>query len=425
MRLLTLAGLGASAVLLSGCSWMPFGLGGNGGHGAYASKQGGLYAQQYGPAQSANFNPCQVPHPQAPIPAGCDPAAVTVGTGFAQQPSFGGHDQYATANYGSHAGAAHVAHATHARKGPRKSRLRGSLSLGVEKNVAGTYLDYANFPGIDPELAYDPTLFDEGSVSGSAADGQVTTVTYTAIPEETIKPDISPDDVHSTPLSLKAGLEYALTPHTTVFADGGYTYSEGNSGQAIQINSELRRTTTVDTYQVDPMGGAPVLVDSISNTAFIPNIENTASFEFDFTDMRRIDLEAGARHYFGSLKKAGLPGVTPFVGAAAGASHYNAQSFDITQNQAFYQRSFDDQSTAGNQYQVVPPSVATARVELYDSQWVPRGRVNAGLEWQATDRTALAFETGIQVEGGREYSNGVREEESVSIPLTIRGSYNF
>ena len=70
-------------------------------------------------------------------------------------------------------------------------------------------------------------------------------------------------------------------------------------------------------------------------------------------------------------------------------------------------------------------SIPNERVELYDSQWVPSGQLNAGMEWQVTPKTALAFETGIRIEGARDYSNGVKGDTNIAIPMTIRGSYNF
>jgi len=47
------------------------------------------------------------------------------------------------------------------------------------------------------------------------------------------------------------------------------------------------------------------------------------------------------------------------------------------------------------------------------------------MEWQVTPKTALAFETGVRFEGGRENDNGDRGDDNIAIPVTIRGSYNF
>jgi len=443
IRLSTIVTLSASAVLLSGCSWMPFGQGGQKAHYGAQKHHGGAYGAQAGGAYGGGANPCQIPHAQAPIPQGCDPAMVTVGlNGFSQKPQYGaavgaGHGaQYASGGYGTHAGAG-AYHGQHSAKPEyRRPRFRAQLGLGVEKSIAGNLLDYAKVPGIDPELAYDPTAFNVGGTTSTPA-SDVTQV-YTAVTEEVIKPSISHDDVYSTPASIRAGLEYIMTPRTTVFANAGYTVSEGNSGAAIQINSELQRIESRVNYQTstdpltgvvtrdqDALGNDIITSSSGPDVFFRPNIENTANFAYDFTDMRRIDLQAGARHYLNPLKSAGMPKVTPFVGASAGASHYNGVSFEITQNQALYNESYNDASTVGNLYEVFTPGTPRQVVDLYDSQWVPTGALNAGVEWQATPRTAIAFETGVRVDGGRKYSNGNREGESVSIPLTIRGSYNF
>jgi len=51
--------------------------------------------------------------------------------------------------------------------------------------------------------------------------------------------------------------------------------------------------------------------------------------------------------------------------------------------------------------------------------------LNAGMEWQVTPKTALALETGVRIEGARDYSNGERGDTNVVVPLTLRGSFNF
>jgi hypothetical protein len=111
----------------------------------------------------------------------------------------------------------------------------------------------------------------------------------------------------------------------------------------------------------------------------------------------------------------GVNTLTPFVGASVGASHYNATSYNVTQSQALYSDTF----ASGSSFEI------SDRVDLYESQWVPSGQLNAGMEWQVTPKTALAFETGVRVEGARKYSNGERGDNNIAIPMTIRGSYNF
>ena len=456
-----------SAVLLSGCSWL--GGAGNvfsGGGQAYPTQssqyQGGRYhGVQHGQHQyQSQHNPCQVYSPQAPVPQGCSPSQVTLGTagGFPQQPNFGG-GQYASQGYGSHAGVAHQQAAHYQpRKRLRKPRFRGSMSLGLEKSNSGDIIDYAKLPNLDPALNYDPTDYNEGVFrEGSIPDGRIDDTLYTAIIEEISKPNISYDDAHSTPLTLKGGFEYIMTPRTTLFANAGYSYSEGEEGNTVSVTGELQRRVRTATFQtvdglpatpgspevpatattpympaVPASAGTPDTYVTITDNGpvetapytFIPN-QNIANYSYSFTDMERIELEVGGRHYFNPVVKSqGYKTLTPFVGATVGAAHYNGVSIDVAQNQLYYQRAFDEGENT--YYNVVPPNVnGSTRVDLYDSQWVPSGQLNAGMEWQVTPKTALAFETGVRIEGARKYSNGERGDKNIAIPMTIRGSYNF
>ena len=130
----------------------------------------------------------------------------------------------------------------------------------------------------------------------------------------------------------------------------------------------------------------------------------------------------------------------------------NEQNINISQTQANYQAAFDNsatrpasEATQGTLYNVVPAQLGgqEATVRLYDEQWIPSGRLNAGVEWQASPRMSLAFETGVEVRGGLRYSDneitdfdengnaftttveGQRGDTDISIPLTVRGSFNF
>jgi len=442
-----------SAVLLSGCSWLGgIGIGGGQGHHAQSSNykyEGGRYNARGQHGYQAKQDPCQVYSPQAPIPQGCHPSQVTIGTqgGFPQQPNFGasshGQGQYASQGYGSHAGVAHqqAAHYNPRKSKMRKPRFRGSMSLGVEKSNSGDLLNYAKVPTLDPVAGYNPQDYNEGFISGSQADGEIIETDFTAndrdVPnifqppgagfrgyENAFMPDISFDDVYSTPARLALGGEYILNPRTTVFANAGYSKAEGNSGQVASVEATLYRRTESEGFVEDANNpGTFISTGSIPNINFIPNRE-IARFSYDFTDMERIDLEAGARHYLNPLVKSrGYKTLTPFVGASVGASHYNAVSFDVTQEQAFYQRAFESESGVTEDFYTV--TGAEQRVDLYDSQWVPSGQLNAGMEWQVTPKTALAFETGVRIEGARKYSNGERGDKNIAIPMTIRGSYNF
>ena len=428
-----LAALGTAATLLAGCSWMPF----SGGHKAPAAAGGAYYGAQ-GPAPS-----CQIPHPQAPIPFGCDPASVTVGlAGFAQQPQFG-EAAYATGEFGSHAAQGGAPYAVadvpfsdfEAPRTPwgNGSRLRGSLSLGVSKSVSGDYLDYSNAGNIDPSQGYDPTLYNVFGVRNVVETDQGVErfiADYTAEIESINQPNVSYDDVHSTPLALKAGAELAVSPRASVFGNVGYTYSEGQSGEAFNVTGAITRIRG----EIREDTGDSVIFTP-GDVVTVPNVERIASFDFDYSDRRQLDLEAGGRYYFDYMASRGLDRVRPFVSAAGGASLLNEQNINISQTQSIYDAAFTNaitgahsEATQGTLYNVVPAQLGgqESTVRLYDEQWIPSGRLNAGVEWQAGARTSLAFETGVEFRGGLEYSEtGERGDTDIAIPVTVRGSFNF
>ena len=431
-----LATLGTAATLLAGCSWLPS----SGGHTAPVAGAGYYGAQAPAPS-------CQIPHPQAPIPFGCNPASVTVGAAaFSQQPQFGPAStqaSYATGGYGSHAaaggapyGVADVPFSEFERPQTpwgNGSRLRGSLSLGVSKSVGGDYLDYSSAGNIDPSQGYDPSLYDivgVRSVVQTATGIERFIASYTAEVESIDQPNVSYDDVHSTPLALKAGAEWAVGPRASVFGNVGYTYSEGQSGEAFNVTGAITRFRG----EIREDTGDSVIFTE-GDIVTVPNVERIASFDFDFSDRRQLDLEAGGRYYFDYMKSQGLDRVRPFVSAAAGGSLINEQNVNISQTQSIYDAAFNNalsgpvsEATQGTLYNVVPAQLGgqESTVRLYDEQWVPSGRLNAGVEWQASPRTSLAFETGIEVRGGLEYaSTGERSDTDIAIPVTVRGSFNF
>lgn len=501
-----------SAALLSGCSFIggqpgtyknPFAKQKSANHNQYKAYGQGQHAQ-------GSANRCQILSPSHPIPQGCRPEQVTLAVsgqggygGFAQQPQFG-QPEYTSGAYGTAVGqTAALAHHT---SGPtkRKPKLRGSLSLGLERSVSGDLIDYDKF-SIDAVGNYNPQLYNEGTQSGSDATGDEVITTYTAneLPgnlssllrsatdpaarprdgayfeadnyEQISMPNISFDDAWATPASIKGGLEYMMGDRTTVFANAGYTHAEGNDGVSASVDATLYRVTQAGVYDyipavaaqafvpgtpatpeipalTDPFTGAVITAgipatagtndtpavaavpeqyirtDTVSSASFVPNQE-IAQFVYDFSDMRRIDLEAGARHYFNPIiQSEGYRTVTPFVGASAGASHYEKVDVKVTQRQRFYERGFDQNGAAATAtdsaqfYDITDPATT---VTIFDNQWVPAGQVNVGAEWQVTPATALAFETGVRVQGGRKYANGARADTNISVPVTLRGSFNF
>lgn len=403
---------GLSAVLLSGCSW----LGGSGQ--SYNQKYLPKYSPQGQVAHQAPraHNPCVVYSPVQPVPPGCDPSMVTLATGTAGHGGQMHGASYATGGYGSHAGQAGYAGHKPAQR-LKKPRLRGALSLGVEKSYSGTLLEPGIVPALDPSATYDPTFFNEGFTEGSIASGAITDTLYSAAIEQVNAPTVSFDDVYTTPVKVSAGLEYILSPKLTVFANGGYAYAEGNDGSAISVDGTLLRTVSTQAYDTttnQPVGGP------VTNTSFIPNQE-IANFTYDFSDMRRYDLEVGARKYFNPIvRDQQHRTVTPFVGVSAGASHHSAVSATVEQRQLFYERAFEDGDAVF--YDVVAP---TNRVEIYDSEWLPNGSLTAGVEWQLTSGTALALESGVRYEKSRDYIGGAEGDSNISVPVTLRGSFNF
>ncbi len=438
-----------SAIMLSGCSWNGGGFGSGQSQGVQASSSqfsGGRYNSGL-IGGASQVDPCMVYSPQAPVPYGCNPADVTLGTagGFPQQPDFSNYNQ-TTGGYGSHAGVAGQQAAFYEPQSQRrKPRWRGTLGFGFETNLSGDILDFAEAGSLDPSGGYNPQVFNEGFRTGSESAGSITTTTFTAndqdinfAPGETLaagifvdnrfesinNPNLSFGDVHSTPLHLKAGAEFIVSPNVTVFGNVGYAYAEGETLSGATVDATLYREVSTQAFIPDAAtpgafipNGAPT-----SQISFLPN-QQIASFEYDFSNTQRIDLEAGGRYYFNPIiKDQGYKTLTPFVSASAGASYYNGVDVNVTQDQVFYQSTFESGGATSDSFNV---SGSSTNVELYDSQWVASGQINAGMEWQVTPKTALAFEAGLRFEDDRELTNGNNGDSRISIPLGIRGSYNF
>lgn len=445
-----LASLALSAALLSGCSYW---------NGATQTVNGwfsgGSSSGAYG-AQSPSER-CRIPHPRAPIPRGCHPSQVTVGParqdhpgGFPQTPQFGqpsayastqgGWDepQYATDGFGSHAsGNPHTAqHQGGSEPRLRKPRFRGTLDLGLDSSVSGDILTNAAAP-TTPFAAYDPSDFNEGRREGSAADGETQDYLYyansrlqnTTDPWDELRvPDVSFSDAWAAPTTIGAGGEFIIGDRATLFGRVGYSQAEGTSGGAATIEATVFEQVTVTTYDDD------LIPTSTSTSTQFNSEQPITEISYDFSDMKRLDLEAGARVYLDPIAgQATGRTVTPFFGASGGASRYNAVSYTLDQRQLNYQSVYQEETPTYYDLDVPqgfdlddnPVTPGVTRVELYDAQWVPSGRINAGVEWQVTPKTALSFETGVRIEGAREYANGEKGSRRVSVPLTLRGSFNF
>lgn len=449
MRLLL---CGVSTLMLSACSLSGGGIGGmfgnllghsDGGDGYYygnGSNYSGKYAQNPNAAGQqagrnvtrSGANHCQIQSPTQPIPQGCSPDQVTLGLGGASSSSaaaYGGATnsggQYTNGGYGSHAADArrNVAFQS-VTKQARRPKLRGSFGLEIDHSVSGDLYR----PGISNAVAnYNRPEFAEGSVSGSIASGEVTTMTYTSSDARlgrVIAPNISYDDVHTAPFRISAGAEYIMSDHATVFGNVGYTHAEGKKGGGVQINEELLLHTDTEGFITDPANGVVgTSLGTIRNTTFVPN-ETVASFNYDFNEMKRFDVELGGRYYFNPIAQQKLSKtLTPFVSGSAGMAHYNEVTVTESQQQRFMQRAFEgtEDNPTGDFYDIKYGSPET----IYDAQWVPYGSLKAGLEYQLSPKTALALEAGLKYESGRDFSNGTDGDNNITVPVTIRGSYNF
>jgi len=414
--------LSSAVILLSGCSWLGIG----GGQQSYQTQSNryesgsSTQASQKISGQRA-LGRCEITSPTQRIPDGCRPEEVTLALG-APAAGHGGQAQYTNSSYGSHANVAQSAPANYAPQVKSKRPwLRGQLGLEIDHSVSGNLYD----PGVSgTAAAYNRALFVEGYTTGSIASGQVVNTAFTSIPERIAAPEISFDDVYTAPLRVSGGLEVILSNHATVYANAGYTRAEGKKGGGAQIIDELRQTVSTSDYFTDPLNG-PVgtLIGTVSNTTFMPN-EVVATYNYEFNDLEKYDFEAGGRYYFNPILKNQLQRpLTPFVAASGGAAHYSATSVNENQRQRFLTRAFDGtQVNADGDFYDVNFGATT---QIYDAQWVPYGAVKTGLEWQMTPKTALAFEAGVKYEGARDFSNGTQGDAIISIPVTIRGSYNF
>ncbi len=398
-----------SAVLLSGCSW----LGGinnvftgqNNARGAH-----GVYGQQAAHNGNAQRNSQKNTQGQYQ----------NFGGGFPQQPQFG-QPQQVTGAYGSHAANAHQAQGTQ-RGTPamRKPRLRGSLSMGFEKSVSGNILNYTSgvdTGGLGPTNPLSNYTFSQNNgFSGSPGEGLTINSDLTARATSITGPSISFDDVHSTPFRIAGGAEYILTPHTTVFANAGYSTAEGNEGGSVSVIGTAQGDVTFTGYRQNVPAGVTTIAREVENLPI-------AQISYDFSDMARYDLEVGGRHYFNPILGGKVArAMTPFVSASLGAAHYNGLDFKSERQNLNLHEAVTSEN---GDIVYVPQLNANAPISIYNSQWVGLGQLNAGLEWQATPKTAIAFETGVKFESARKYTNEVRGDSNISIPFTIRGSYNF
>ena len=433
-----LAALAFSTVLLSGCSWIGFGP--QAGHhgqqqargGQYHAPQGqyGLHAQRGHHQQQRRAGPCTITKVTQPAPPGCRPEQVTVALpqyGGGQQPGYSGQG-YQQPTAGSY-GAARGGPVPTTRRSSLKTdavnrpylrqRLRLNGSVGVERSMSGEA-----FNSTDLADLYNAATHTEGFVDGTQAGGLVTTTDYFVTNVDTQAPSVSFSDLYSSAATIKGGAEYFVTPRNAVFADLSYSAAAGRSGGGVVYEGDLNQTVTAQPYADDGSGAGPQPNGAATtNTTTLLNLP-VARTQFEVNDMQRFGVEVGARHYFNPAFQNYLERpLTPFVGASAGAQHYNALEVSQHHDRLYLNEYWNSGRGEGDLDYF--RHTDTGSTEILESGWVPSGAINLGLEWQMTERSALGFETGVRYEGPRNKTAGGETDANISIPLTLRGSIGF
>ena len=431
-----LAALAFSTVLLSGCSWIGFGP--QAGHPGQQHAQGGQYNAPQGhygqqarrgqQQQQSRGGPCTITKVTQPAPRGCRPEQVTVALpqyGGGQQPGYSGQG-YQQPSAGSY-GAGYGGQVPTTRRSSLKTdvvnrpyqrqRFRVNGSIGVERSMSGTA-----FNSTDLASLYDASTHAESFVEGTQAGGLVTNTDYRVSNVTPISPSVSFSDLYGSAATLKGGAEYFVTPSTSLTADASYSAAAGRSGGGVTYEGDLTQVVRAQPYTDNGMGPTPNGAPSINATTLL-NLP-VAKSQFEINDMQRFGLEVGARHYFKPAFNDHLERpITPFVGASAGAQHYNA--LEVSQHHdRLYLNEYWNSGRADTDLSYFRHS-DTGASEVLEAGWVPSGAVNLGLEWQATPNGSIGFETGIRYEGPRSKTAGGETDANISIPLTLRGSIGF
>jgi len=432
-----LAALAFSTVLLSGCSWIGFGP--QTGHPGQQHAQGGQYHApqgQYGQQaqrgyqqqQQRRAGPCTITKVTQPAPPGCRPEQVTVALpqyGGGQQPGYSaqGYQQPSAGSYGAGYGGQvpttrRSSLKTDVENRPYfRQRLRLNGSVGVERSMSGTAFNATDLAGL-----YNAATHTESFVEGTQAGGLVTTTDYGVSNVTPIAPSVSFSDLYGSAATLKGGAEYFVTPRTSLTADASYSAAAGRSGGGVTYEGDLTQVVSAQPYSDDGTGPTPNGAATTNATTLL-NLP-VARTAFEINDMQRFGLEVGARHYFKPAFNDHLERpITPFVGASAGAQHYNA--LEVSQHHdRLYLNEYWNSGRADTDLTYFRHS-DTGASEVLEAGWVPSGAVNLGLEWQATPNGSIGFETGIRYEGPRAKTAGGETDANISIPLTLRGSIGF
>ena len=451
-----IAALAFSAVLLSGCSWL--GLGGQnnqtqGQYGQYAGQgryvaptgqyggQYGAYGAQRGQAYGSAINrgPCQITAVTQPVPQGCSPEQVTIALPQSQygaqapyKPSYQGQGYAQTPDAASYGRAAYDANRNAGLRSAidhhqwKRPRLRLTGTLGFETNVSGDVINPNSLASL-----YNPLTHTESRIEGTPADGEVTTYTYeprieNAPGAETRSPTISMSDLYAAPFTVGIGGEYQVSDNFAAFGNASYTAARGRSGGGITYNADVHRFGATQSYIEDPAApgtfitaGAPTPFNTLFPDVDVATVTLTAN------DLQRTNLEVGGRYYFKDAFSNHLERpLTPFVSAAAGASHYNALEVGAQARELLLTDYFENALTGAATSNFSNERSASAQTVLEEG-WVPTGALTVGAEWQVTPKSSLSLETGVRFEGARDVTGGGETDSFIAIPLTLRGSIGF
>ncbi|WP_017931970.1 DUF3575 domain-containing protein [Robiginitomaculum antarcticum] len=423
-----IAALAFSSVLISGCSWIGFGP--QPGHNSAQQTRGGHYQNpQYGQPQAGYAHarkaggPCTITQVTQPAPPGCRPEQVTIAL-----PQYGAAaqagaypQQSAQRTYGPSSGAAvpvarRASSETHIYSRPySRSGLRLNGTLGAERSVSGEALNSEDFFPLYPSAAHTEQI-----IVGTPADPQVVTTDYSVDNVSASGPGVSFSDLYGSVFNVGLGAEYFVTPRFAMTANATYGVAAGRDGGGATYTGNVNAQASVQAFADGAIPGSRVANGPPVVTTTTQTNAPVASTQFTVNDLQRANVELGGRHYFNApFANYFERPPTPYIGASAGASHYNA--LEIKQ---------DRQELALSGYAMGgAPTYTTisnepAR-ELIEEGWVPSGGLTAGVEWQVSPRASLGFETGVKYEGPRNKTAGGETDANISIPLTLRGSIGF
>jgi len=193
--------------------------------------------------------------------------------------------------------------------------------------------------------------------------------------------------------------------------------------------SQADGPVTTVTYTANDFIDAQLLSPQTVRT---PGVESTSAPAISFDDVwsAPVGLKGGLEYIVNDKTTVFAAG--GYTHAKGNESHVNAVDFEVSQTQSFYQTAFDSGGENPGNFSV---SSNNEPIRVYDSQWLPQGQLNVGAEWQLTPGFALAAETGVRLQDGRDYADftnaagdlveGRKGDLNVSIPVTLRGSINF